>query len=65
MAAGETETTQENIQEWLEPDKGNSDFSLTQEEIAAVIFFLFISISITYVFKFSIHLFSNFLLCLL
>jgi hypothetical protein len=26
-AAGETETTQENIKDWLEPDEGDLDFS--------------------------------------
>jgi hypothetical protein len=25
-AAGETETTQETIQDWLEPDEGDPDF---------------------------------------
>jgi hypothetical protein len=35
-AAGETETTQENIQDWLGLDKGDSGFQLlTEEEIAA------------------------------
>jgi hypothetical protein len=35
-AAGETETTQENIQDWLELDEGNPGFQLlTEEEIAA------------------------------
>jgi hypothetical protein len=38
-AAGETETTQENIQDWLELDEGDPGFQLlTEEEIAAVIF---------------------------
>jgi hypothetical protein len=41
-ATGETETTQENIQQWLELDEGDPGFQLlTEEEIAAVIFFLF------------------------
>jgi hypothetical protein len=41
-AAGETETTQENIQDWLELDEGDPGFQLlTKEEIAAVIFYLF------------------------
>jgi hypothetical protein len=35
-AAGETETTQENIQYWLEPDEGDPGFQLlTMEKIAA------------------------------
>jgi hypothetical protein len=39
-AAGETETSQENIQDWLQLDEGDPGFQLlTQEEIAAVIFF--------------------------
>jgi hypothetical protein len=39
-AAGETETTQENIQDWLQLAEGHSEFQLpTEEEIAAVIFF--------------------------
>jgi hypothetical protein len=43
-AAGETETMQENIQNWLELDEGDAGFQLmTEEKIAAVIFFLFSS----------------------
>jgi uncharacterized protein YehS (DUF1456 family) len=39
-AAGETETTQENIQDWLQLDEGDHGFQLlTKEEIAAVLFF--------------------------
>jgi hypothetical protein len=39
-AAGETETTQGNIQDWLELDEGDPKFELlTEEEIVAVIFF--------------------------
>jgi hypothetical protein len=39
-ATGETETKQENIQDWLELDEGDPGFQLlTEEEIAAVIFF--------------------------
>jgi hypothetical protein len=38
-AAGKTETTQENIEDWLELDEGDPGFQLlTEEEIAAVIF---------------------------
>jgi hypothetical protein len=37
-AAGETETTQENIQDWLELDGGDPGLQiLTEEEIAVVI----------------------------
>jgi hypothetical protein len=36
-AAGETETTQENIQDWLLLDEADPGFQLlTEEEIAAV-----------------------------
>jgi hypothetical protein len=39
-AAGETETTQENIQDWLHLTEGDLGFQLrTEEEIVAVIFF--------------------------
>jgi hypothetical protein len=39
-AAGETETTQDKIQDWLELDEGDLGFQLlTEEEIASVIFF--------------------------
>jgi hypothetical protein len=41
-AAGETETTQENVQDWLEQDVGDPGFRLlTEEKIAAVIFIYF------------------------
>jgi hypothetical protein len=40
-SAGEAETMQENIQDWLELDEGDPGFQfLTKEEIAAVIFFI-------------------------
>jgi hypothetical protein len=38
-AAGETETTQENFQDWLQLDGDLGLQYLTEEEIAAVIFF--------------------------
>jgi hypothetical protein len=42
--AGETETMQENIQDWLELDEGDPGFQLlTKEEIAAVIFYFLFS----------------------
>jgi hypothetical protein len=42
-AAGETETTQENIQDWLELD-GDPEFQfLTEEEIASDVFFFYYS----------------------
>jgi hypothetical protein len=41
-AAGETESTQERIQDWLELDEGDLGFQLlTEEEIVTVIFYLF------------------------
>jgi hypothetical protein len=41
-AAGETETTQENIQNWLGLGEGDPGFQLlTEKEIAAVIFFVY------------------------
>jgi hypothetical protein len=42
-AAGETETAQENIQDWLELDEGDPGFQLlTEAEFAGVIpFYLF------------------------
>jgi hypothetical protein len=62
-AAGETETTQENIQHWLQLDEGDPGFQLlTEEEIAAVIFFIF---NTTCIDKFSIYLFSKGFFCLL
>jgi hypothetical protein len=64
-AAGETETTHENILDWFELDEGDSGFQLlTEAEIAAVIFLLFIFISTTYIIKFSIYLFYNLFLSL-
>lgn len=40
MAAGETDTMQESIQDWLEWD-GDPEF-LTEEEVSAVIFFYYL-----------------------
>jgi uncharacterized protein YehS (DUF1456 family) len=38
-AAGDTEITQENIQDWLELDEGDPGFQLlTEEDISAVIY---------------------------
>jgi hypothetical protein len=43
-AAGETETAQENIQDWLQLDEGDPGFQLlTKEEIATVILFYLFS----------------------
>jgi hypothetical protein len=41
-AAGETETTQENIQHWLELDEGDPGVQLlTEDKSAAVLFFIY------------------------
>jgi hypothetical protein len=57
-AAGETETTQENIQDWLQLVEADPRFQLlTEEEVFAVIFIYFIST--TYIIKFSIYLFPT------
>jgi hypothetical protein len=66
-AAGETETTQENIQDWLElPERGPRFGLLVMLWIlnkgSTVICLIFFT-SITYINKFSIYLFSTF--CLL
>jgi hypothetical protein len=54
----------EITQDWLQLDEGDPGFQLlTEEEIAAVIFF-YIFINTTYIIKFSIYLFSKFF-CLL
>jgi hypothetical protein len=43
-AAGETDITQENIQDWLQLDEGDPGFQLlTEKELAAVIFFYLFS----------------------
>jgi hypothetical protein len=55
-AAGETETTQENIQDWLQLGEKGPGFQLLIEgEIAAVIFSIFL-IGTTYIIKLSIYL---------
>jgi hypothetical protein len=42
-ATGETETVQENIQDWFELDEGDHGFQLlTEEEIVAAMFFYFL-----------------------
>jgi hypothetical protein len=57
-AAEETETTQENIQDWLELDEVGPEFQyLTEEGIATL---LFICISTTRISTFPIYLSSTF-----
>jgi hypothetical protein len=59
MTVVETETTQENVQNWLQLDEGDAGVHfLTEEEITAMIFFLFIFIT-TISLKFS-YIFSKF-----
>jgi hypothetical protein len=62
----ETETKQENIQDWLQLDEGDPGFQLLrEEEIAAVIFIYFFSSALyIYIINFSIYLFPKFF-CLL
>jgi hypothetical protein len=60
-ATGDTETTQQNIQDWLQLDEGHPGFQLlTEEEIAANDISLFIFFRITYIIQLSIYLFSKF-----
>jgi hypothetical protein len=59
-AVGETETTQENIHDWLELGEGDPGFQiLTEEEIAAVIFFIYFHQDHHY-YYISIYWFSKF-----
>jgi hypothetical protein len=61
-AAGETETAQENIQDWLQLDDGDPGFQLlTEEQIAVVIFYKLTFISNTYIINFFIYFFLSFL----
>jgi uncharacterized protein YehS (DUF1456 family) len=53
-AAGETETTEENIQDWLKLDEGDPGFQLLPEEEVVAVIFLFISA--TYIITFFIYL---------
>jgi hypothetical protein len=58
-AAGETETTQENIQDWLELDEGDTGFQLLTGGNCCSDIFLFIFISTTYTIKLSVYLCSK------
>jgi hypothetical protein len=58
-AAGETETTQENIQDWLQLAARDPGFQLlTEEEIATVIFFISFSSELPLLLNFPLFLFS-------
>jgi hypothetical protein len=60
-AAGETETIQENIQDWFKLDEQDPGFQfLTEELIAAVKFYYLFFMSTTYIITFSIYLFCKF-----
>jgi hypothetical protein len=48
---GETETAQENIQDWLQPDEGDPRFQLLAGRFCCSDIFLFIFIGITYIIK--------------
>jgi hypothetical protein len=57
---GETGTTQENNQDWLELYEGDARFQLlTEEKIAAVIFFIYFHHT-TCIVKFNIYFWSKF-----
>jgi hypothetical protein len=64
-ADGETETTQENIHDWLHLDEGDSVFQLlTGEEISAVIFFYLFSSTLYILINFPFICFVSFFLFL-
>jgi hypothetical protein len=61
-AAGETETSQENIQDWLQLDEGDPVFQLLAflnilNKDSTVILYSFLNTTVTI--KFSVNLFSN------
>jgi hypothetical protein len=59
-AAEETETKQENNQDWLQLGEGDPGFQLlTEEEEITAVIFLFIFIGTTCIIKFSIFPFSD------
>jgi hypothetical protein len=61
-AAGENETTQENTQDWLQLDEGDSIFQLlTGLNCCSDIFYLFSS-ALPVLLNFPIYLFSKFFL---
>jgi hypothetical protein len=61
-AAGETETTQANIRDWLQLDEGPGFQLLTEEEIAAVMFFTCLFSSTLSTLHFSSSCFLSFFL---
>jgi hypothetical protein len=60
-AAGETETTQQSIQDWLKLDEEDPGFQLlTEEEIASVIFFCLFSSALPISLYFPFFIFKSF-----
>jgi hypothetical protein len=60
-AAGETETTQDNIQDWFQLDVGGPGFQLlTEEEIAALMFFNLFSSALSILLTFPFICFLRF-----
>jgi hypothetical protein len=65
-AAGQTEITQENIQDWLQLDGGDPGYQLlTEKEIAAVIFFYLFSSALPILLNFLCICFLSFFFGLL
>jgi hypothetical protein len=63
-AAGETETTQENIQDWLQLDEGDPGFQLlTGRNRYSDLFCIYFHKHYLYIIKFSIYFLSFFLSC--
>jgi hypothetical protein len=60
-AAGETETTQENMQDWVEPDGQPGFRLLIEEEIAVVILFYLFSSALPILLNFRCICFVSFL----
>jgi hypothetical protein len=64
-AAGEAETTEENIQDWLKLDEGDPGFQLlTEEEIATVLFLYLFSSALPILFNFPFSLIFYGFFCL-
>jgi hypothetical protein len=55
-AAGETKSTQENIQDWLQLDEGDPGYQLLTEEKLLQLYFV-LSIFISTAYSISFHLF--------
>jgi hypothetical protein len=55
-AGGETETTQENIQDWLELDEGDPGFQLLIKDKIAVVIYFYLFSSALYIYYQNLHL---------